>query len=157
MCTDIERSPFSPRAGEGQTVALRMGRLEGRHCNFGACVKYNLKALHAVCSAPILRGSLGEKRRSDLSVFVTQRVTVFGYHAISSVWPLVSYLNSMVSFYRCLFRRLWTIVRSARSWSGLYSSPVRCRSTCRWVSGQATCFFSRSAGILHCHLLLTQR
>ena len=23
---------------------------------------------------------------------------MFGYHAISSVWPLVSYLNSMVSF-----------------------------------------------------------
>ena len=36
-----------------------------------------------------------------------QRVTVFGDHeAISTVWPLVSYLNLMVSFYRYLFRRL---------------------------------------------------
>ena len=32
---------------------------------------------------------------------------MFGYHeAISTVWPLVSHLNSMVSFYRYLFRRL---------------------------------------------------
>ena len=32
---------------------------------------------------------------------------MFGDHeAISTVWPLVSYLNSMVSFYRYLFRRL---------------------------------------------------
>ena len=50
---DIERSPFSPRASRGQIVALRMGRLEGRHCCFGACVKYNPKARarssYAVC------------------------------------------------------------------------------------------------------------
>ena len=32
-------------ASQGQIVALRMGRFEGRHCCFGACVKYNLKAL----------------------------------------------------------------------------------------------------------------
>ena len=32
---------------------------------------------------------------------------MFGDHeAISTAWPLVSYLNSMVSFYRYLFRRL---------------------------------------------------
>ena len=32
---------------------------------------------------------------------------MFGDHeAISTVWPLVSHLNSMVSFYRYLFRRL---------------------------------------------------
>ena len=32
---------------------------------------------------------------------------MFGYHeAISTAWLLVSYLNSMVSFYRYLFRRL---------------------------------------------------
>ena len=32
---------------------------------------------------------------------------MFGNHkAISTVWPLVSHLNSMVSFYRYLFRRL---------------------------------------------------
>ena len=39
--------------------------------------------------------------------FLTPRVTVFGDHeAFSTAWPLVSYLNSMVSFYRYLFRRL---------------------------------------------------
>ena len=32
---------------------------------------------------------------------------MFGDHeAVSTVWPLVSHLNSMVSFYRYLFRRL---------------------------------------------------
>ena len=32
---------------------------------------------------------------------------MFGDHeVISTVWPLVSHLNSMVSFYRYLFRRL---------------------------------------------------
>ena len=38
VCRDIERSPFSSRASQGQIVALRMGRLEGRHCCSGACV-----------------------------------------------------------------------------------------------------------------------
>ena len=39
MCTDIERSPFSHRSSQGQIAALRMGRLEGRHCCSGACVQ----------------------------------------------------------------------------------------------------------------------
>ena len=121
-------------------MALRMGRLEGRHCGFGACVKFNLKALYA----PILRAE--RDGLLDLSVLCVSNsgVTVFGDHgAISTVWPLVSYLNSMVSFYRYLFRRLWSIaVYVLRD-----QSPVRCRSICRWVSGPAPCCFFRSAGL----------
>ena len=107
MCTDVERSPFSPRASQGRIVALRMGRLEGRHCCSGACVQP--KSALRTRSVPRARLSL---RRTACSVsqcctYLTQRVTVFGDHeAISTVWPLVSHLHSMVSFYRYLFRRL---------------------------------------------------
>ena len=69
---------------------------------------FNLKALYARGLSP----APDSPRRAACSVsqccaFLTPRVTVFGDHeAISTVWPLVSHLNSMVSFYRYLFRRL---------------------------------------------------
>ena len=110
MCTDIERSPFSPRARQGQIVALRMKRLEGRHCCSGACVKFNLKALYAVCHPHLLCAAPLEETAClvfQCCAFLTQTVSVCGDdEAISTVLPLVSYLNSMVSFYRYLFRRL---------------------------------------------------
>ena len=63
---------------------------------------FNLKALYARGLSP----APGRLARS-LSAFLTQRVTVFGDHeVISTVWPLVSHLHSMVSFYRYLFHRL---------------------------------------------------
>ena len=84
-----------------------MGRLEGRHCYSGACVKFNLKAVcHRTYYA---RLSLRETAClvSQCCAFLTQTVSVCGDdEAISTVWPLVSYLNSMVSFYLYLFRRL---------------------------------------------------
>ena len=60
-------------------------------------------------SVPRARLSEGETACSvsQCCAFLTQRVTVFGDHeAISTVWPLASHLNLMVSFYRYLFCRL---------------------------------------------------
>ena len=81
-------------------MALRMGRLEGRHCCSGACVQPK-SALRTRAVCPPRPAPRDGRLARSLSV------TVFGDHeAISTAWPLVSHLNSMVSFYRYLFRRL---------------------------------------------------
>ena len=114
MCTDVERSLFSPRASQGQIVAHTMGRLEGRHCCSGACVQP--KSALRTRSVPRARLSL---RRTACSVsqccaYLTQRVTVFGDHeAISTVWPLVSYLTRWSPFTGICFADC--CVHSARS------------------------------------------
>ena len=54
VCTNIERSPFSPRARQGQIVALRIGRFEGRHCCCGACVN-KVQPKSALAARPVPR------------------------------------------------------------------------------------------------------
>ena len=136
MCTDIERSPFSSRASQGQIVALRMGRLEGRHCNScsDACVNFDLKAFYAVCPrrpAPTERDGLP----GPSVLCVSPRVTVFGDHeTISTAWPLVDGL--------LLPSLLPVSVSQIAVYALQDQGPVRCRSICRWVSGPAPCFFS---------------
>ena len=65
---------------------------------------------------------------------------MFGDHeAISTVWPLVSYLNSVVFFYWCLFRRLLCSLCEIKA---LYAAA-------RFAVGSADRFlavFFRSAG-----------
>ena len=88
-------------------MALRMGRLEGRHCCSGACVQPKSALRTRSVPGAWLPETDGLLAVSQCCALLTQRVTVFGDHeAISTVWPLVSHLNSMVSFYRYLFRRL---------------------------------------------------
>ena len=94
---------------------------------------------------------------------------MFGDHeararlAISTVWPLVSYLNSMVSFYRYLFRRLWTIavfaLRDHRA-DCFHLAVKPCTLPLDLPLGQRTgslLVFFPQCGILHCHLLPAQR
>ena len=60
---------------------------------------------------------------------------MFGDHeAISTAWPLVSYLISVVSFYRYLFRRLLCLLCEIKA---LYAAA----RFCRWFSGPAPCCF----------------
>ena len=135
MCTDIERSLFSPRASQGQIVALRMGRLEGRHCCFGACVTYNLKAL---LRAHFARLPERETACSDLSVLCVSNSERY------CVWRSRGYFNclttggfnSMVSFYRYLFRRLRTTVSRVHlrtDWGCAAWVGVLCTLTCQRV------------------------
>ena len=82
--------------------------------------------------------------------------------AISTVWPLVSYLNSMVCCLPVSVSQIvdYCCVRSAGSWSGLFSFNSKALYAaarfCRWVSGPAPCCFFSQCGILHCHLLPTK-
>ena len=137
-----QRSPFSFRASRGQIVALMMGRLEGHHCCSGACAKFNLKALYAVCHLHLLCAALPERDGLlGLSVLCVSTVSVCGDdEAISTVWPLVSYLfrRSLCSF--CEIKALYAAARFA------------VESADRLL---AVLFLQ--CGILPCHLLRTQR
>ena len=137
MCTDIERSPFSSRASQGQIVALRMGRLEGRHCNScsDACVNFNLKALYVVCPPrPAPSGRDGLPGPSVLCVSNSESYCV----------------RRSRGFFNCLatgelFKLDGLLLPVSVSQIAVFAlrdqGPVRCHSICCWVSGPAPCCF----------------
>ena len=135
MCTDIERSPFSPRASQGQIVALRMGRLEGRHCCSGACVQP--KSALRTRSVPRARlpetdGLLG------LSVLCVSNSESY------CVWRSRGYFNSLATGES--FKLDGLLLPVSVSQIAVFAlrdrGPVRCRSICRWISGPAPCCLS---------------
>ena len=137
MCTDIERSPFSPRASQGQIVALRMGRRERRHCCSGACVqpKSALRTRSVVSPAP---GSLRETAClvSQCCAFLTQESCC--------VWRSRGYFNCLATGES--FKLDGLLLPVSVSQIAVFTlrdrGPVRWRSICRWVSGPASCCLS---------------
>ena len=88
-------------------MALGMGRLEGRHCCSDACVNFNLKALYVVCPprpAPSERDGLPGP--SVLCVSNSESYCVRRSRGYFNCLATGEFFNSMVSFYRYLFRRL---------------------------------------------------
>ena len=136
MCTDIKRSPFSPRASQGQIAALRMGRLEGRHCCSGACVQpKNALRTRSVPRArlPETYGLLG------LSVLCVS------YSDSYCVWRSRGYFNCLATGESLLHGLLLPVsVLHIAVFTLRDRGPVRCRSICCWISGPAPCCLSRA-------------
>ena len=88
-------------------MALGMGRLEGRHCCSDACVNFNLKALYVVCPPrPAPSEGDGLPGPSVLCVSNSESYCVRRSRGYFNCLATGELFNSMVSFYRYLFRRL---------------------------------------------------
>ena len=118
-------------------MALRMGCLEGRHCCFGECIKFNLKALYTVC--PLRPAPPGRDGLLSLSVLCVSNSESY------CVRRSQGYFNCLAT--RELFKLGGLLLLVSVSQIAVFAlrdqGPVRCRWICHWVSGPAPrCFFS---------------